>query len=139
MIVDCTLCGAQNRVPADRLGDRAVCGKCKRPLEPTMRPIAIRSLADFDEVLAQSEFPVLVDFWAEWCGPCRAVAPELEKLARAESVTVVKVDTDALPALASRFGISTIPTIVLFRSGREQRRVSGALSASALARAFGFA
>lgn len=108
-------------------------------LLPVAKPIALTSSDDFDELVRDSKTPVLVDFWAAWCGPCRMVAPELEKLAaqRQGEAVVAKVDTDAQPDLSARFGIRSIPTLVLFRDGREVRRVSGAMPASAIAAQLG--
>ena len=85
-----------------------------------------------------SPLPILVDFWAPWCGPCRVMAPELAKLARAKAgkIIVAKVNTDEVPAVASRFGIQSIPTLVLFREGREAKRMSGAMAVPAIERAF---
>ena len=79
--------------------------------------------------------PVVVDFWAAWCGPCRMVAPELEKLSadRAGKILVAKVDTDALPEVAGRFGIRSIPTLISFQNGKESKRISGAMSATQIA------
>ena len=135
MIVPCSSCSASNRLPAARLGENARCAACKTALLPLAHPVALRSSQDFDEVIANSPEPVLVDFWAQWCGPCRAVAPELEQIARQRSgsVIVAKVDTDALPDVAARVGIRGIPTMILFRGGTEVNRVSGAMPASAIA------
>jgi thioredoxin 2 len=134
MIVQCSGCSRSNRLPAARLRDRAKCAACKAQLLPVNRPMAVNSSADFDELLRDSPAPVLVDFWAAWCGPCRTVAPELEKIAgeRAGRVVVAKVDTEALPDVAARFGIRSIPTMIVFRNGKEAKRLSGAMPASAI-------
>ncbi|HEY4015741.1 MAG TPA: thioredoxin TrxC [Polyangiaceae bacterium] len=129
MIVSCSSCSKSNRVPARRVQDKARCAACKAELLPIHHPIPIASAADLDELVRDVPAPVLVDFWADWCGPCRAVAPELEKLAqeRAGSVVVAKVDTEALPDVAARFGIRSIPTMIVFRGGQEADRLSGAM------------
>lgn len=134
MIVSCAACQTSNRLPASRLDKEARCGSCKSALLPLTHPLPVHSTEDFAELLRDSPTPVLVDFWADWCGPCRMVAPELEKIARqkGDSVVVAKVDTDALPAVAGRFEIRSIPTLILFRRGREAGRISGAMPAPAI-------
>jgi thioredoxin 2 len=136
MIVQCSSCKAQNRLPAARLKDRAHCAACKTPLLPLDHPVPVGSAQDFDELVRDATGPVVVDFWAAWCGPCRMVGPELEKLAqqKAGTVVVAKVDTEALPDVAGRFGIRSIPTMILFRGGKEERRLSGAMGAEAITR-----
>jgi thioredoxin 2 len=135
MIVACPHCARANRLPAARLGDRAKCASCKESLLPLEKPVALASAEDFDELVRDAKVPVLVDFWADWCGPCRMVAPELERLARDRvgRLVVAKVDTEALPAVAGRFQIRSIPTMILFRGGSEAKRLSGAMPAQAIA------
>ena len=134
MIVKCTKCATSNRLPAARMRDKANCAACKSSLLPLTHPVPITSKEDFDELLRDAPAPVLVDFWAAWCGPCRAVAPELDKIAgrRTRDVIVAKVDTDALPEVAARYGIQSIPTMIVFRGGSEADRLSGAMPASAI-------
>lgn len=138
MIVSCGACGAANRIPAKRLDQGPRCGRCKAVFD-TDKPLPVRSVGDFDELLADSPRRVLVDFWAPWCGPCLAVAPQLEFLAKKkrDAVVVAKVNTEELPELGGRFQIRSIPTMVLFDRGREQRRISGAMGAEAIAQGVG--
>ena len=137
MIITCHSCGQQNRVPSSKLGARPHCGACKTTLDD--HPIAVASEAEFDELVRESPLPIVVDFWAAWCGPCRMVAPELEWLAkeRRGRALIAKVDTEALPELASRYDIRGIPTMVLFSGGREANRVSGAMPAAQIATRLG--
>jgi thioredoxin 2 len=125
-------------VPASRALERPRCGRCKHAVSLDA-PIPVESAADFDEIVRGAPVPVVVDFWAEWCAPCRMVAPELEELARSRAgrVLVAKVDTEAVPDLAARYGIQSLPTFVVFDRGKESNRASGAMRATQLATALG--
>jgi len=139
MIHTCPSCGKNNRIPASRLADSARCGQCRTPISPVSTPVHVHSEEEFDEIVTGSPLPVVVDFWAEWCGPCRMIAPELEKLAgsRAGRVVVAKVDTETLPGLSARYGIRGIPSLLMFRGGKEVNRLTGAMGADAIARELG--
>jgi thioredoxin 2 len=128
VLVTCPSCGTTNRLVYGTLRKPTRCGNCKTALRPPSEPIEVPSTALFDLAITASSLPIVVDFWAPWCGPCRMVAPELETVARtaAGEFLVVKVNTDALPDLGERYRVRSIPTMAIFRDGREITRSAGA-------------
>ena len=130
--VVCQHCQGVNRVPELRLTEDPQCGKCKGALFKSA-PIALDA-AGFERFVGNSELPLLVDFWAPWCGPCRMMAPAFEQAAKQlePRIQLLKVNTEQQQALAAKYNIRSIPTLILFRSGRELARMSGALDAQGL-------
>lgn len=133
-VVACGACGRKNRVPPERLAETGRCGACKAALPPRNAPIAIGTEAEFDAITRSSRVPVLVDFWAGWCAPCRMAAPEVEKAARemAGRAVVLKVDTEEHPAIAARFGVQGIPNFVVMKAGLVLRQQAGVVPGSVL-------
>jgi thioredoxin 2 len=127
-LIRCPSCGATNRVPQAKItqGLRATCGSCKAPLPAANQPVTVTD-ASFASMVEGSPLPVLLDLWAEWCGPCLLVAPVIDELAgtMAGQVLVAKLNVDENPATASRFGVQSIPTLLVFKGGREVDRMVG--------------
>ena len=134
VLVTCAACGTTNRLQYNGLERATRCAKCHAGLPHPTEPIDVKGADAFDAVVANASVPIVVDFWAAWCGPCRMVAPEIAKVAAnlAGKAIVLKVDTDANPELSARFGIRSIPTIGVFQHGKEVTRVSGARPAAAI-------
>ncbi len=134
-ISSCPACGTGNRVPVGHLSDTGKCGSCKAALSPVHEPIAVTQ-SSFDEIIRAAKVPVLVDFWAAWCGPCRAIAPELHALAEEMSgrALVLKVDTEAEPVLAERYQVRSIPFLMVFHRGKAVAQRAGASGRAELRR-----
>jgi thioredoxin 2 len=132
--VVCSHCATVNRVLPERLGPGAKCGKCKQPLL-SGRPIELDD-GNFDVHVGKSDLPVVVDFWAAWCGPCKMMAPHFERAAAEiePAARLAKLDTEAAPQIAGRYGIRGIPTLIIFRKGAEIARQSGAMDYATLTR-----
>jgi|SRR5215469_5555412 len=126
LIVTCKHCEQKNRIPAKHLADTGRCGSCKNALPPANKPLH-PDPALFDEIVAQSDVPVLVDFWADWCGPCKIAEPEVERTAAnlAGRALVLKVDTEQYPQLAARYNVRGIPNFVVFRNGKLVKQQAG--------------
>jgi thioredoxin 2 len=134
LVITCPSCGTRNRMTFDHIGRTHRCGKCRTDLPQPDVPVEATSTEMFDDLVASAAVPLVVDYWAPWCGPCRYVAPELEKVARrrAGELLVVKVNTDELQELGARYSIRSIPTLAVFHKGHEVGRSAGARPADAL-------
>lgn len=133
MEIRCPACGAVNRVPDTRTGAPARCGRCRQPLGTTTQPVDVTD-DTFETIVQRATTPVLLDCWADWCGPCHALAPTIEALARAWAgrVIVARLDVDANPRTAERFEVRSIPTLLLFKDGRLVDRLVGVQSRAAI-------
>jgi thioredoxin 2 len=133
IIRNCASCGKPNRIPAEHLADTGRCGACKTPLPAITDPVAVGP-EEFDEIVRESKVPILVDFWAEWCGPCRMAAPHVAQTARelAGRAVVLKVDTERFPELAARYDVRGIPNFAVFSRGKLQFQQAGLVDATTM-------
>jgi thioredoxin 2 len=134
VLVSCAACGSRNRLLFAALGKTTRCGRCREALALPGAPIEAPDAASFQALVTTSALPVVVDFWAPWCGPCRMMAPEVDAVARQRSGEwlVVKLNTEAVPDIGEQFRIQSIPTMALFLHGREVAREAGARPAAAI-------